>query len=653
MAHSAVESPMSALAVTSLKRSGSSGSRQTTTSTPAPLRGPSAPSSSSSSTSHLTSDFAPLSPASESTYSLASARLSTRFPCPPKAPSSSRKRAGGSSIGALSRGLPSEVQATSGAWVGLYCPVRVRWRMDSRNSARSAISLDSLLPELAEGLPRQRRELPGVRPGARGTGEGPDGVVPDEGPLGYAAHLAGDLEEGRVPHRVLEPLEGERLPLAPHALLHLAVAELEQEVMQRDAHGARLPARTAQRRGVGQVLGLFGSLQQGRYNGPDRTRVRRAVGVATGLAVDRADVQAGAAADAVEGLLELRAEKLRASVVQQDQVELLGPVQLSLTARPGDEVGVAGDLLSRSAPPEELDEDREIFETRDHLLYPHHDHVHRRDARHEPGVALVGDGRDRAGLGHPEVRARYADVRREELLPQPLAGEGAQGLDVGRHLLPRGAGEDLGDAPAVHVEDGAHDVRGGVPGELGDPLPEVCLHDLQVQIRVALLQAVVELYLLGRHALGLGYHLRVLLPRQLPDVPDGVLTIFGEEDLAAPPLDGVGHLLEVTIEVRHRLLLDVVGPLAEVGGLREGVQDGVARRDGFVGEQRDGVVELLVPHRPPAPLVKTFDLADDALAAPILRLALAWGLARLHAYPAFPKLPSSIWISMETSKPPR
>src|SRR3712207_1035088 len=187
--------------------------------------------------------------------------------------------------------------------------------MASRNSALSAISLDALLPELAEGLLRQRRELSRVRPRAQGTGEGPDSVVPDKGLLGHAAHLAGDPEEGRAPHRVLEPLEGERLPLAPHALLHLAVAELEQEVVQRDAHGTSLPARPAKRGSEGQVLGLFRPLQQGRYDGPDRAGVRRAVGVAAGLPVDRADVQAGAAADAVERLLELRAQQLRAAVV--------------------------------------------------------------------------------------------------------------------------------------------------------------------------------------------------------------------------------------------------------------------------------------------------------------------------------------------------
>ena len=82
----------------------------------------------------------------------------------------------------------------------------------------------------------------------------------------------------------------------------------------------------------GRSFASLVALEQGRYDGPDRARVRRAVGVAAGLAVDRADVQAGAAADAVKRLLELRAEQLRASVVHQDEVELLRPVQLARLA---------------------------------------------------------------------------------------------------------------------------------------------------------------------------------------------------------------------------------------------------------------------------------------------------------------------------------
>src|ERR671921_938546 len=82
--------------------------------------------------------------------------LPVRSPRPSRASSSSRKRAGGSCIGSLSRGSPFEVQATSGACVGLYLPVLVRWRMDFRNSSRFA-TLEALPPELAEGLLCQRR----------------------------------------------------------------------------------------------------------------------------------------------------------------------------------------------------------------------------------------------------------------------------------------------------------------------------------------------------------------------------------------------------------------------------------------------------------------------------------------------------------------
>ena len=71
-----------------------------------------------------------------------------------------------------------------------------------------------------------------------------------------------------------------------------------------------------------------------------------------------------------------------------------------------------------------------------------------------------------------------------------------------------------------------------------------------------------------------------LPPRQVPDVADHVLAIVCEEDVAAARLDGVGHLLQVAVEVRHRLLLDTVRPLPELRRLGKGVQHGVAPGDG-------------------------------------------------------------------------
>src|SRR5215217_9669371 len=116
-------------------------------------------------------------------------------------------------------------------------------------------------------------------------------------------------------------------------------------------------------------------------------------------------------------------------------MELLGPIELILSAGSRYEVGVYRELLSRTAPGQEPDEDREVFEARDELLYPHHDDVDGRDTGDEPGVALVGYGGDGPRLGDPEVSPRYTDISGQELLAQPPAGEGAEGLDVGRQLF--------------------------------------------------------------------------------------------------------------------------------------------------------------------------------------------------------------------------
>ena len=206
IAHAAVESPMSALPATSRK---SSRSRHTATSTPASPSGPSTPISSSSSTSHRTSRFAPLSRARESDV-LAGLLEGWRpyAPWPPKAPSSSRKRAGGSSIGGLSRGSSFGVQATSGARVGLYGPAACGGGCSRRNSARSAKA--RCPPSTGRGRTSRPaaagRGCPSRRPRARHR---PHGAVLLEGFLGEAARLAGDLVERRALHGVLEALEGD------------------------------------------------------------------------------------------------------------------------------------------------------------------------------------------------------------------------------------------------------------------------------------------------------------------------------------------------------------------------------------------------------------------------------------------------------------
>src|SRR5919112_1009900 len=101
--------------------------------------------------------------------------------------------------------------------------------MDSRNSARSATSLNALLPQLAKRSLRQRRELAVSCPSAHGTGEGSHGTASQQRLLGYAGRLARDSVKRRALHHVFESFEGHPLRLAHEPLLYLEVAKLEEE----------------------------------------------------------------------------------------------------------------------------------------------------------------------------------------------------------------------------------------------------------------------------------------------------------------------------------------------------------------------------------------------------------------------------------------
>ncbi len=90
--------------------------------------------------------------------------------------------------------------------------------------------------------------------------------------------------------------------VAPPSAGRVAGPKLEQQIVQRDPHRARLPARAAQRRRLRQLarLGIL-RMQQRREHGTDRPRVHRAVRVAADVAVHGAHVEARAAPDAVRG----------------------------------------------------------------------------------------------------------------------------------------------------------------------------------------------------------------------------------------------------------------------------------------------------------------------------------------------------------------
>src|SRR4051794_19850603 len=94
-------------------------------------------------------------------------------------------------------------------------------------------------------------------------------------------------------------------------------------------HRTRLGASAAKRTGKGKMLPILETAQVWRDDRADGSGVRRAVGVAADIAENRANVQASAAANAVEGitLLGVR-EQLGAAIVQQDHMIFFGAIRL-------------------------------------------------------------------------------------------------------------------------------------------------------------------------------------------------------------------------------------------------------------------------------------------------------------------------------------
>ena len=123
--------------------------------------------------------------------------------------------------------------------------------------------------------------------------------------------------------------------------------------MERDLDGACVRAGTAERRGMGKRRSLVEPDEQRQQHGAHRARVDRTVRGTPGLAVHGTDVQAGAATDAGEHLPVLRAEEVRASVVDDDDVQLFGAVLLAGPARAGQQCGVDAEALARAAAREQ------------------------------------------------------------------------------------------------------------------------------------------------------------------------------------------------------------------------------------------------------------------------------------------------------------
>ena len=133
-------------------------------------------------------------------------------------------------------------------------------------------------------------------------------------------------------------------------------------------------------------------------------------------------VHAGAAADAAQHLAQAFRQHPRAAVVDQDDVHLLRTVRVARPLRPAVERRVLGQLATRGGAHQQPQQRHRMRGRRHQLLDPGGDDVHPGRGRGQLGIALVGDGADRTGVGDQEVGAGDPDVGGEELLAQLAPG---------------------------------------------------------------------------------------------------------------------------------------------------------------------------------------------------------------------------------------
>lgn len=151
-----------------------------------------------------------------------------------------------------------------------------------------------------------------------------------------------DGEQGRVVGRDGEQFE--RQLFKERRVLGSGIPSVVQQVVvQIDFDRARLRAGTTQGAGHREMFPILQAAKMGRDDGPHRTAVSGAVGVATNVSIDRTHVETGTTANAVQCVpLFGVGVQPRAAVVHQDDVKFLRSIGFSRLTRAAVKRVVAG-----------------------------------------------------------------------------------------------------------------------------------------------------------------------------------------------------------------------------------------------------------------------------------------------------------------------
>ncbi len=395
----------------------------------------------------------------------------------------------------------------------------------SNPQARSPKLLLDRRHQVAQGFVSNYRQSPPL--GQRGKVQG---QMPNAAPaIGDGLLQVGGAAQQRMeqPPVTQHATKDQGFAEAKAFLLADAAAQLQNDFFQIDL--GRTDCRTGPTAdaGLDQLGGLLQTVKKGREHHADSAHIGVTEDMAADGLINGTDVGTGAAAEAAQSVLAIGSlGQGVATVVEEHDMQLLGrPLLGHRSANPAD---VGGQGLGRGATGQQLQHPGGILQGWHQLVDADQYYMHRRQSRHQPGIALVGQQRQSARFGYGQISAADAHVGLQKLIPQLLTGHRHQVFDISRLGL-------TGDLPkksrhfvAEHVNGRHHHVTGALTGQLHDPFAEVRLQSFDPSRA----QGLVKADLLAGHALALDRQFGPAAVGQLDNIVVGSSGIGGTVHLS-------------------------------------------------------------------------------------------------------------------------
>src|SRR4051794_7800950 len=129
---------------------------------------------------------------------------------------------------------------------------------------------------------------------------------------------------------------------------------------------------------MGQMKVLANTVIKWREDAANRSGVDAAIGMAADSAIDRTRIQTGAATDALQTFPKRRRQHLRSAIIEQNEMEFLGAVNLAGLTRSGDERGVNRERLAGRSACQQFQKNGQIPEARQDFFDAHDRNVNTR-----------------------------------------------------------------------------------------------------------------------------------------------------------------------------------------------------------------------------------------------------------------------------------